>query len=86
MNAIVDTLKTAFPRSEPQSPTDDLDPDPEGKLSTDKKAKYENNVCNSSRTVITCELGAYFESRRSFFFFFRFLDPDCDSPVKALQL
>ncbi|XP_062872868.1 sorting nexin-19 isoform X2 [Trichomycterus rosablanca] len=39
VNAIVDTLKTAFPRSEPQSPTDEVDPEPEGKLSSDKKAK-----------------------------------------------
>lgn len=40
VNAIVDTLKTAFPRSEPQSPTDEIDADPDGKLSTDKKSKY----------------------------------------------
>uniref|UniRef100_A0A671NT16 Sorting nexin-19-like n=1 Tax=Sinocyclocheilus anshuiensis TaxID=1608454 RepID=A0A671NT16_9TELE len=33
VNAIVDTLKTAFPRSEPQSPTDEIDADPDGKLS-----------------------------------------------------
>lgn len=39
VNAIVDTLKTAFPRSEPQSPTDDMDAEPDGKLSTDKKSK-----------------------------------------------
>ncbi|XP_073673687.1 sorting nexin-19 [Garra rufa] len=39
VNAIVDTLKTAFPRSEPQSPTDEVDADPDGKLSTDKKSK-----------------------------------------------
>lgn len=39
VNAIVDTLKTAFPRSEPQSPTDDIDAEPDGKLSTDKKSK-----------------------------------------------
>ncbi|XP_016304509.1 sorting nexin-19-like isoform X1 [Sinocyclocheilus anshuiensis] len=39
VNAIVDTLKTAFPRSEPQSPTDEIDADPDGKLSTDKKSK-----------------------------------------------
>uniref|UniRef100_A0A673LWZ8 Sorting nexin-19-like n=1 Tax=Sinocyclocheilus rhinocerous TaxID=307959 RepID=A0A673LWZ8_9TELE len=39
VNAIVDTLKTAFPRSEPQSPTDEIDVDPDGKLSTDKKSK-----------------------------------------------
>ncbi|KAK2881203.1 hypothetical protein Q8A67_018471 [Cirrhinus molitorella] len=39
VNAIVDTLKTAFPRSEPQSPTDEIDAEPDGKLSTDKKSK-----------------------------------------------
>ncbi|XP_063063497.1 sorting nexin-19 isoform X2 [Engraulis encrasicolus] len=37
MNAIVDTLKTAFPRSEPQSPTEDMDVETDGKL--DKKSK-----------------------------------------------
>ncbi|KAF7699883.1 hypothetical protein HF521_002841 [Silurus meridionalis] len=39
VNAIVDTLKTAFPRSEPQSPTDEVDAEPDGKLSSDKKSK-----------------------------------------------
>ncbi|RXN27655.1 sorting nexin-19-like isoform X1 [Labeo rohita] len=39
VNAIVDTLKTAFPRSEPQSPTDEIDAEPDGKLSSDKKSK-----------------------------------------------
>ncbi|XP_056613335.1 sorting nexin-19 isoform X1 [Triplophysa dalaica] len=39
VNAIVDTLKTAFPRSEPQSPTEDTDIEPDGKLTTDKKSK-----------------------------------------------
>ncbi|XP_051522350.1 sorting nexin-19-like [Myxocyprinus asiaticus] len=39
VNAIVDTLKTAFPRSEPQSPTDEIDAEPDGKFSTDKKSK-----------------------------------------------
>lgn len=38
VNAIVDTLKTAFPRSEPQSPTEDNDTEVDGgKLNTDKK-------------------------------------------------
>lgn len=40
VNAIVDTLKTAFPRSEPQSPTDEVDTEPDGKLSSDRKSKY----------------------------------------------
>nr|XP_057935806.1 sorting nexin-19-like [Doryrhamphus excisus] len=35
MNAIVDTLKTAFPHSEPQSPTEEN----EGEVITDKKSK-----------------------------------------------
>ncbi|XP_030632683.1 sorting nexin-19 [Chanos chanos] len=39
VNAIVDTLKTAFPRSEPQSPTDDMDTEPDGKATCDKKSK-----------------------------------------------
>ncbi|XP_026138361.1 sorting nexin-19-like isoform X1 [Carassius auratus] len=39
VNAIVDTLKTAFPRSDPQSPTDEIDAEPDGKPSTDKKSK-----------------------------------------------
>ncbi|XP_022618690.1 sorting nexin-19 [Seriola dumerili] len=40
MNAIVDTLKTAFPRSEPQSPTEDNEAEVDaGKISGDKKSK-----------------------------------------------
>ncbi|XP_041923773.1 sorting nexin-19 isoform X2 [Alosa sapidissima] len=39
MNAIVDTLKTAFPRSELQSPTDDVEVETDGKLTSDKKSK-----------------------------------------------
>ncbi|XP_076832178.1 sorting nexin-19 isoform X2 [Brachyhypopomus gauderio] len=39
VNAIVDTLKTAFPRSEPQSPTDEVDAEPDGKLFSDRKTK-----------------------------------------------
>ncbi|XP_027027165.2 sorting nexin-19 isoform X1 [Tachysurus fulvidraco] len=39
VNAIVDTLKTAFPRSEPQSPTDEMDAEIDGKLSSDRKSK-----------------------------------------------
>lgn len=42
MNAIVDTLKTAFPRSEPQSPTEDNEAEGDGgKMSGDKKNKYD---------------------------------------------
>lgn len=41
VNAIVDTLKTAFPRSEPQSPTEDNEAEVDGgKMTTDKKSKY----------------------------------------------
>lgn len=41
MNAIVDTLKTAFPRSEPQSPTEDNEGEVDGgKISVDKKSRY----------------------------------------------
>ncbi|XP_061574691.1 sorting nexin-19 [Cololabis saira] len=40
VNAIVDTLKTAFPRSEPQSPTDDNEAEVDGgKMCMDKKSK-----------------------------------------------
>lgn len=39
VNAIVDTLKTAFPRSEPQSPTDDTDEGDGVRIPTDKKNK-----------------------------------------------
>ncbi|XP_040902233.1 sorting nexin-19 isoform X2 [Toxotes jaculatrix] len=39
VNAIVDTLKTAFPRSEPQSPTEDNEGEVDGKISVDKKSK-----------------------------------------------
>lgn len=43
MNAIVDTLKTAFPRSEPQSPTEDNEGEGDGgKMSGDKKSKYDS--------------------------------------------
>ncbi|KAI1903300.1 hypothetical protein AGOR_G00025780 [Albula goreensis] len=37
VNAIVDTLKTAFPRSEPQSPTEELEGDSDGKAQSDGK-------------------------------------------------
>ncbi|XP_068561763.1 sorting nexin-19 isoform X2 [Cebidichthys violaceus] len=40
VNAIVDTLKTAFPRSEPQSPTEDNETETDGaKMSSDKKSR-----------------------------------------------
>lgn len=40
VNVIVDTLKTAFPRSEPQSPTEDNEAEIDGvKISADKKSK-----------------------------------------------
>lgn len=41
MNAIVDTLKTAFPRAEPQSPTEDNEEVDGGKMTADKKSKYD---------------------------------------------
>nr|XP_033774134.1 sorting nexin-19 isoform X2 [Geotrypetes seraphini] len=44
VNAIVDTLKTAFPRSEPQSPTDDLsEAEVDGKPQPDGK-KYKSRL------------------------------------------
>lgn len=48
MNAIVDTLKTAFPRSEPQSPTDEVDVEPDGKLPSDRKSKYVDSYWHAS--------------------------------------
>lgn len=40
VNAIVDTLKTAFPRSEPQSPTEDNETEVDGgKICADRKNK-----------------------------------------------
>lgn len=51
VNAIVDTLKTAFPRSEPQSPTEDNDAEVDGgKISTDKKSRC---VCRDPIILLT---------------------------------
>ncbi|XP_054032050.1 sorting nexin-19 [Dryobates pubescens] len=44
VNAIVDTLKTAFPRSEPQSPTEDL-----SESEVDGKSQTEGKKANKSR-------------------------------------
>ncbi|XP_027690942.1 sorting nexin-19 isoform X1 [Vombatus ursinus] len=44
VSAIVDTLKTAFPRSEPQSPTEDL-----SEAETDGKPQTEGKKANKSR-------------------------------------
>ncbi|XP_056398531.1 sorting nexin-19 [Hyla sarda] len=45
VNAIVDTLKTAFPRSEPQSPTDDLsENEVEGKSQNDTKKSSKSRL------------------------------------------
>lgn len=52
MNAIVDTLKTAFPRSEPQSPTEDGDMDTDGKLSSDKKSKSRLRFSSKTPPVL----------------------------------
>ena len=46
VNAIVDTLKTAFPRSEPQSPTDDIDEVDGLRMGSDKKNKYGSGCKN----------------------------------------
>lgn len=69
VNAIVDTLKTAFPRSEPQSPTEDVDAEPDGKLPSDKKSKYvdyfpqtRNNNSNLCSMLKHLFCGAYFYS------------------------
>ncbi|NXI61972.1 SNX19 protein, partial [Anseranas semipalmata] len=44
VNAIVDTLKTAFPRSEPQSPTEDL-----SETEVDGKSQTDGRKANKSR-------------------------------------
>ncbi|XDV32521.1 hypothetical protein PO909_003315 [Leuciscus waleckii] len=57
VNAIVDTLKTAFPRSEPQSPTDDVDAEPDGKLSRmrfSSKISPALNVSDMKPKVLYC--------------------------------
>ncbi|XP_061073676.1 sorting nexin-19 [Conger conger] len=48
VNAIVDTLKTAFPRSEPQSPTDEVDGDSEGRPQSETK-KIKSRLRFSSK-------------------------------------
>uniref|UniRef100_A0A673NJR9 Sorting nexin-19-like n=1 Tax=Sinocyclocheilus rhinocerous TaxID=307959 RepID=A0A673NJR9_9TELE len=57
VNAIVDTLKTAFPRSEPQSPTDEIDAEPDGKLSRmrfSSKTAPALNVSDMKPKVLYC--------------------------------
>nr|XP_021153774.1 sorting nexin-19 isoform X1 [Columba livia] len=52
VNAIVDTLKTAFPRSEPQSPTEDLsESEVDGKPQTDGKRSNKSRLRFSSSKI-----------------------------------
>ncbi|XP_008945103.1 PREDICTED: sorting nexin-19, partial [Merops nubicus] len=52
VNAIVDTLKTAFPRSEPQSPTEDLsESEVDGKSQTDGKKANRSRLRFSSGKI-----------------------------------
>ncbi|NXO02247.1 SNX19 protein, partial [Rhinopomastus cyanomelas] len=52
VNAIVDTLKTAFPRSEPQSPTEDLsESEVDGKSQTDGKKTNKSRLRFSSSKI-----------------------------------
>ncbi|KAM9269275.1 sorting nexin-19 [Morus bassanus] len=52
VNAIVDTLKTAFPRSEPQSPTEDLsESEVDGKSQTDGKKANKSRLRFSSSKI-----------------------------------
>ncbi|XP_009977953.1 PREDICTED: sorting nexin-19, partial [Tauraco erythrolophus] len=52
VNAIVDTLKTAFPRSEPQSPTEDLsESEVDGKSQTDGKKASKSRLRFSSSKI-----------------------------------
>uniref|UniRef100_A0A3Q2Q4N5 Sorting nexin 19 n=1 Tax=Fundulus heteroclitus TaxID=8078 RepID=A0A3Q2Q4N5_FUNHE len=49
VNAIVDTLKTAFPRSEPQSPTEDNEAEVDGgRLVADKKSRSRLKLSSKS--------------------------------------
>ncbi|XP_048838058.1 sorting nexin-19 isoform X2 [Brienomyrus brachyistius] len=52
VNAIVDTLKTAFPRSEPQSPTEDGEADPDGKTQLDNKKNKSRLKFSSKATPV----------------------------------
>ncbi|XP_009073165.1 PREDICTED: sorting nexin-19, partial [Acanthisitta chloris] len=52
VNAIVDTLKTAFPRSEPQSPTEELsESEVDGKSQTDGKKTSKSRLRFSSSKI-----------------------------------
>ncbi|NXI99073.1 SNX19 protein, partial [Psophia crepitans] len=52
VNAIVDTLKTAFPRSEPQSPTEDLsESEVDGRSQTDGKKANKSRLRFSSSKI-----------------------------------
>ncbi|KAG5836903.1 hypothetical protein ANANG_G00233610 [Anguilla anguilla] len=54
VNAIVDTLKTAFPRSEPQSPTEEVDGDGEGRSPSEtKKSKSKLRFSSKITPVLS---------------------------------
>ncbi len=62
VNAIVDTLKTAFPRSELQSPTEDNEGEVDGgKISSDKKSKYESGEPDQLLSTYKLETQTYTE-------------------------
>nr|XP_030697379.1 sorting nexin-19 isoform X2 [Globicephala melas]XP_030697403.1 sorting nexin-19 isoform X2 [Globicephala melas] len=68
VSAIVDTLKTAFPRSEPQSPTEELSeaeteskPQPEGKKATKSRLRFSSskiapalNITETQEKILYC--------------------------------
>ncbi|XP_004280543.3 sorting nexin-19 isoform X1 [Orcinus orca] len=68
VSAIVDTLKTAFPRSEPQSPTEELSeaeteskPQPEGKKATKSRLRFSSskiapalNITETHEKILYC--------------------------------
>ncbi|XP_029063243.1 sorting nexin-19 isoform X4 [Monodon monoceros] len=68
VSAIVDTLKTAFPRSEPQSPTEELSeaeteskPQPEGKKATKSRLRFSSskiapalNITEAHEKILYC--------------------------------
>ncbi|NWI91128.1 SNX19 protein, partial [Pitta sordida] len=64
VNAIVDTLKTAFPRSEPQSPTEELsESEVEGKSQLDGKKASKSRLRFSSSKITPVLSGAEAQDR-----------------------
>uniref|UniRef100_A0A3Q4BU82 Uncharacterized protein n=1 Tax=Mola mola TaxID=94237 RepID=A0A3Q4BU82_MOLML len=93
VNAIVDTLKTAFPRSEPQSPTEDEGEVDGLKISADKKSKYDSKTQNNTErgviqvALLLQDLSPQFEHQSiNSFFFSCLLSPLCLVKLKLCVL